>query len=106
MEGRRDAARAGPLDPLRDRRSADGAARLLSPAWVLTFAHTLGEFGVVLMVGRQHPRAHEGHLHRDLRGGGGRSATRRAHLLSGILLALSFAMLALVYTANRRGRAA
>lgn len=68
---------------------------------VLTFAHTLGEFGVVLMVGGNVP---------------GRTRTlsvaifdhvealelAAAHRTAGLLLAVSFAVLALVYALQRR----
>jgi molybdate transport system permease protein len=68
---------------------------------VLTFAHTLGEFGVVLMVGGNIP---------------GRTRTLSvaifdhvealeygaAHRTAGLLLAISFAVLALVYGLQRR----
>jgi molybdate transport system permease protein len=68
---------------------------------VLTFAHTLGEFGVVLMVGGNIP---------------GRTRTLSvaifdhvealeygaAHRTAGLLLALSFSVLALVYALQRR----
>ncbi len=68
---------------------------------VLTFAHTLGEFGVVLMVGGNIP---------------GRTRTLSvaifdhvealeygaAHRTAGLLLATSFAVLALVYALQRR----
>jgi len=68
---------------------------------VLTFAHTLGEFGVVLMVGGNIP---------------GRTRTlsvaifdhvealeyAAAHRAAGLLLAISFAVLALVYALQRR----
>jgi molybdate transport system permease protein len=68
---------------------------------VLTFAHTLGEFGVVLMVGGNIP---------------GRTRTlsvaifdhvealeyQAAHRTAGLLLAISFAVLALVYALQRR----
>ena len=91
---------AGPLDrfltvatPL--------AGRGYLTAIVLTMAHTLGEFGVVLMVGGNIP---------------GRTQVvsiaiyekvetidyAAAHVLSAILLSLSFAVLLLVYTLNRR----
>jgi molybdate transport system permease protein len=72
-------------------------------AAVLGFAHTLGEFGVVLMIGGNIP---------------GRTRVisiavydqvetlqyRQAHLLSAAVLALSFVLLLAVYTANRRYR--
>jgi len=68
---------------------------------VLSFAHTLGEFGVVLMVGGNIP---------------GRTRVisiaifenvetlnyAQAHLLSAILLAFSFTVLLVVFTVNRR----
>jgi len=72
-------------------------------AAVLGFAHTLGEFGVVLMIGGNIP-------------GKTRVASIavydhvesldyvHAHWLSGALLALSFGMLAAVYAFNRRSR--
>ena len=77
------------------------AARGYLTAIVLTMAHTLGEFGVVLMVGGNIP---------------GRTQVvsiaiyekvetidyAAAHVLSAILLALSFGVLLLVYTLNRR----
>ena len=70
-------------------------------AAVLTFAHTLGEFGVVLMVGGNIPErtrvvsiAIYEHVE-TLR-------YAEAHLLAGVLLAISFAVLLLVYTGNRR----
>jgi molybdate transport system permease protein len=69
---------------------------------VLTFAHTLGEFGVVLMVGGNIP---------------GRTRTLSvaifdhvealeygaAHRTAGLLLAICFVVLALVYALQRRG---
>jgi len=70
-------------------------------ATVLGFAHTLGEFGVVLMVGGNIPGRtrvvsiaiyeHVETLSYD-----------EAHALSALLLAFSFAVLLLVYTLNRR----
>jgi len=91
---------AGPLDafvsvalPL--------AARGYLTACVLTFAHTLGEFGVVLMVGGNIPGetrvvsiAIYEHVE-TLRYGD-------AHLLSALLLGMSFAVLFAVYAVNRR----
>jgi molybdate transport system permease protein len=81
------------------------ASRGIVTAAVLSFAHTLGEFGVVLMIGGNIP---------------GRTQTASialfdhaealeygaAYKLSGILLAICFMLLLLVYTANRRQRAA
>jgi molybdate transport system permease protein len=70
-------------------------------AGVLAFAHTVGEFGVVLMVGGAIPErtrvisiAIYEHVE-TLRYG-------EAHALSLILLAFSFAVLVLVYALNRR----
>lgn len=70
-------------------------------AIVLGFAHTVGEFGVVLMIGGNIPG--ETQLlsiaiydHVEVMEYG------QAHLLSGGLLLLSFLMLMLVYSANRR----
>jgi molybdate transport system permease protein len=73
-------------------------------AAVLTFAHTLGEFGVVLMVGGNIPGqtrtvsiAIYEHVERIDYGA--------AHVLSGILLALSFLILLILYSVNARTRA-
>ena len=80
------------------------ARRGFLTAAVLTFAHTVGEFGVVLMVGGNIP---------------GRTRVisieiftavetldyGTAHVLSAGLLLFSFLVLALVYTLNRRGGA-
>ncbi|GHA11456.1 molybdenum ABC transporter permease subunit [Oceanisphaera arctica] len=70
-------------------------------AVVLGFAHTLGEFGVVLMIGGNIPGATQvisiaiyDHVETLQYGD--------AHLLSGILLVLSFSILLLVYALNRR----
>jgi molybdate transport system permease protein len=72
-------------------------------AAVLGFAHTLGEFGVVLMIGGNLPGATQVlsisiYEHVEALEYG------RAHLLSGILLTLSFVMLCAVYALNRRLR--
>lgn len=68
---------------------------------VLTFAHTLGEFGVVLMIGGNIP-------------GVSRVASiaiydeaealnfHNAHVYSAILLAISFSILVIVYTTNKK----
>jgi len=79
------------------------SARGFLTAAVLSFAHTLGEFGVVLMVGGAIPGEtrvvsiaiyeHVETLRYD-----------EAHALSLILLALSFAVLFFVYAFNRRYR--
>ena len=70
-------------------------------AAVLGFAHTLGEFGVVLMIGGNIPGETQvlsiaiyDHVEALEYG--------RAHWLSGALLLLSFVMLVLVYAVNRR----
>ena len=72
-------------------------------AAILSFAHTLGEFGVVLMVGGAIPGetrvvsiAIYEHVE-TLRYG-------EAHALSLILLAISFTVLVFVYAFNRRHR--
>lgn len=72
-------------------------------AMVLGFAHTIGEFGVVLMIGGNIPG--ETHVlsiaiydHVEALEYG------RAHLLSGLLIVLSFLMLLPVYALNRRYR--
>ena len=78
------------------------AARAYITAAVLGFAHTLGEFGVVLMVGGSIPgktkvlsiAIYERVEVLDY---------STAHYLSGGLLAFSFVVLLLVYTLNRRG---
>ena len=92
--------RASPLDRFTTV-AAPLAARGFLTASVLSFAHTLGEFGVVLMVGGNIPGktkvisiAIYEHVetinHAD------------AHVLSAILLAFSFAVLLLIYVVNRR----
>lgn len=70
-------------------------------ATVLGFAHTLGEFGVVLMIGGNIPGTTQVlsisiYDHVEMLEYG------QAHLLSGILLALSFLLLLSVYVLNRR----
>ncbi len=72
-------------------------------AIVLGFAHTLGEFGVVLMIGGNIPGATQVlsisiYEHVEALEYG------RAHVLSGMLLVLSFLMLLGVFTVNRRAR--
>lgn len=77
------------------------AARGFLTAIVLTFAHTVGEFGVVLMVGGNIPgetRVISIAIYENvetLRYG-------QAHLLSGLMLAFSFLVLFTVYAINRR----
>jgi len=72
-------------------------------AIVLGFAHTIGEFGVVLMIGGNIPGetrvlsiAIYDHVEALEYG--------RAHLLSGLLILISFLMLLPVYALNRRYR--
>jgi molybdate transport system permease protein len=79
------------------------SARGFLTASVLTFAHTLGEFGVVLMVGGNIPGktrvlsiAIYDHVE-TLRYGD-------AHILSAGLLVFSFSVLCLVYGINRKAR--
>jgi molybdate transport system permease protein len=72
-------------------------------AAVLGFAHTVGEFGVVLMIGGNIPGQTQVlsiaiYDHVEALDYG------HAHWLAGGLLALSFLMLVAVYTANRRFR--
>jgi molybdate transport system permease protein len=74
-------------------------------AVVLGFAHTVGEFGVVLMIGGNIPGETQvlsiaiyDHVEA--------LDYRRAHLLSGALLVVSFLMLLAVYLFNRRFRMA
>lgn len=74
-------------------------------AAVLTFAHTLGEFGVVLMVGGNIPgqtRTISIAIYEQVE----RIDYRSAHILSGLLLALSFLILLALYLTNARGRRA
>ena len=70
-------------------------------AIVLGFAHTLGEFGVVLMVGGNIPGVTKVlsvaiYDHVEL------LEYTQAHFLSAVLLIFSFLILAIVYTVNRR----
>ncbi len=70
-------------------------------AIVLGFAHTLGEFGVVLMVGGNIPGVTKVlsiaiYDHVEV------LEYTQAHLLSAVLLVFSFLILTIVYTVNRR----
>ncbi|WP_284163407.1 molybdate ABC transporter permease subunit [Frigidibacter sp. SD6-1] len=70
-------------------------------AAVLTFAHTLGEFGVVLMVGGNIPgetRLISIAIYEQVE----RADYPAAHALSALLVALSFAVLLALYAVNRR----
>lgn len=73
-------------------------------AAVLTFAHTLGEFGVVLMVGGNIPgqtRVISIAIYEEVE----TLDYAAAHLLSGLLLGLSFLILLALYVLNGRRRA-
>ncbi|WP_340109640.1 molybdate ABC transporter permease subunit [Pikeienuella sp. HZG-20] len=81
--------------------AAPMAARGFLTAGVLTFAHTIGEFGVVLMVGGSIPGATKVisiQIYEQVE----TINYAEAHALSAILLAFSFAVLLIVYTVNRR----
>lgn len=72
-------------------------------AMVLGFAHTVGEFGVVLMIGGNIPgetRVLSIAIYEHVES----LEYANAHLLAGILLVLSFVMLALLYRSNWRMR--
>ena len=72
-------------------------------ATVLGFAHTLGEFGVVLMIGGNIPgetRVASIAIYDHVEG----LNYIQAHWLSAFLLVLSFALLVMVYALNRRFR--
>ena len=70
-------------------------------ATVLGFAHTVGEFGVVLMIGGNIP-GETGVLSIAIYDHVEAMEYGQAHLLAGGLLVLSFAMLLIVYVFNRR----
>ncbi|GJL56429.1 MAG: molybdenum ABC transporter permease subunit [Nitrospirales bacterium] len=77
------------------------AIRGFLSAIVLGFAHTLGEFGVVLMVGGNIPGVTKVlsiaiYDHVEV------LEYTQAHILSAVLLLLCFAILTIVYTVNRR----
>jgi molybdate transport system permease protein len=71
-------------------------------AGVLTFAHTMGEFGVVLMVGGNIPNRTRV-ISIEIYSAVETLDYRTAHVLSGGLLAFSFVVLTLVYLMNQRG---
>jgi len=92
--------RAGPLD-----RFLTIAVPLARPgfltATVLGFAHTLGEFGVVLMIGGNIPgltRVASIAIYDHAES----LQYANAHVLSGVMLALAFVMLIVVYAFNGR----
>lgn len=77
------------------------AARGYLTAAVLSFAHTLGEFGVVLMVGGNIPgetKVISIAIYEQVE----TLNYSQAHSLSAILLVISFSVLVLVYSINRR----
>lgn len=93
---------AGPVDRFLNVASPLATRGYLS-ALVLSFAHTLGEFGVVLMVGGNIPGRTEvisiaiyDHVET--------LEYEQAHVLSAGLLLFSFVVLLTVYTLNRRSR--
>jgi molybdate transport system permease protein len=92
--------RAKPLDAFFNV-AAPMAFRAYITASVLTFAHTIGEFGVVLMVGGNIPgqtKVISIAIYEHVES----INYAEAHVLSAILLAFSFAVLLLVYSLNRR----
>ncbi len=91
---------AGPLDAFFNVASPLALRGYLTAA-VLTFAHTLGEFGVVLMVGGNIPGSTKVisiaiYEHVET------LDYAQAHVLSAALLTFSFLVLLLVYAVNRR----
>jgi molybdate transport system permease protein len=92
--------RAGPFDAFVSI-AIPMASRGYLTAAVLTFAHTVGEFGVVLMIGGNIPgetKVMSIAIYEHVE----TIDYPAAHVLSGIMLAFSFAVLALVYWVNRR----
>jgi molybdate transport system permease protein len=92
--------RAGPLDSFFHVVVPQSKRGFLT-ATVLTFAHTIGEFGVVLMVGGNIPertRVISIAIYEHVE----TLDYAQAHTLSALLLAFSFAVLLLVYTGNQR----
>ncbi|MBT8474000.1 MAG: ABC transporter permease subunit, partial [Alphaproteobacteria bacterium] len=78
------------------------ARRGVLTAAVLSFAHTLGEFGVVLMVGGNIP-GQTRVIAIEIFTAVETLDYRSAHILSGGLLAFSFVVLVAVYILNGRG---
>ncbi|MDZ4136894.1 MAG: molybdate ABC transporter permease subunit [Paracoccaceae bacterium] len=92
--------RAGPFDRFRSV-AAPMAARGFLTAAVLSFAHTLGEFGVVLMLGGNIPgktKVISIAIYEQVE----TINYAEAHALSAILLVFSFLVLLMVYSVNRR----
>ncbi len=111
LQGAFDAVGTKPMEVARSLRASklDAFFTVVSPmalrgyvsALVLGFAHTLGEFGVVLMVGGNIPgvtRVLSIAIYDHVEG----LEYTQAHLLSATLLIVSFLMLTIVYTVNRR----
>ena len=69
---------------------------------MLSFAHTVGEFGVVLMVGGNIPGKTRV-ISIEIYSAVETLDYQTAHVLSGGLLVFSFAVLTLVYVMNQRG---
>ena len=69
---------------------------------ILSFAHTMGEFGVVLMVGGNIAGVTRTRLHLHLRPGAGAAITPPRIETSLFLLGFSFTVLALTYALQRR----
>lgn len=92
--------RASPLDAFLNVAVPLSARGFLTAA-VLTFAHTIGEFGVVLMVGGNIPgrtRVISIAIYEHVE----TLRYAEAHVLSAGLIAFSFCVLLLIYTFNRR----
>ena len=92
--------RATPLDAFLNV-AAPLSARGFLTAAVLTFAHTIGEFGVVLMVGGNIPgrtRVISIAIYEHVE----TLRYAEAHVLSAGLVVFSFCVLLLIYTFNRR----
>ena len=92
--------RASPLDAFLNVAVPLSARGFLTAA-VLTFAHTIGEFGVVLMVGGNIPgrtRVISIAIYEHVE----TLRYAEAHILSAGLVAFSFCVLLLIYTFNRR----
>ena len=94
--------RAAPLDRFLTVVLPQARAGLIT-ATILGFAHTMGEFGVVLMIGGDIPgrtRVLSIAIYDHVEA----MDYARAHWLAGGLLAFSFVMLLIVYSLNRRFR--
>lgn len=111
LQGAFEAVGRGPLEAARTLRASpwDAFVSVASPmalrgyvtAAVLSFAHTLGEFGVVLLVGGNIPgetRVVAIAIYEHVES----LNYQAAHALSGGLLAFSFVVLLVVYAVNRR----